>query len=230
MKAILFDLDDTLYPYIPCHENGLLALTEFLKNEWNLIQDDAKNIYLKARDLVQIQLKNLAASHHRLLYMIRICELLGKNPIRYAKELEQIYWNSYFEKMKLFEGVLELFQVLKARHIKLAIVTDLVTEIQYKKLNHLGLTDLIDVVVTSEEAGIEKPSSIIFQLALEKLQISSKREVVMVGDSYSKDIVGAKEFGILAYWFRGDPEKVSEFIIPFQNIEELKLLLLNNIN
>ena len=49
-----------------------------------------------------------------------------------------------------------------------------------------------------EEAGIEKPNKLIFNLSLEKIKLQYK-DVIMVGDSFSKDIKGAKELGIKSY-------------------------------
>lgn len=223
MKAILFDLDDTLYPYSPCHEEGLSRVLDFFKKEWNFTQ--GSELYNKAREWVQKQLKSTAASHHRLLYMFKLCELIKKNPIRYAQYLENLYWNGYFSKMRLYDGVKELLTLLKEKNFPLALVTDLTTEIQFRKLNFLSLTDFFDAIVTSEEAGVEKPSPIIFQLALEKLNIQSSKEVVMVGDSYIKDILGANDLGIKAYWLNGDQNKSNDMIVSFASMGELKNLL-----
>lgn len=101
IKAVLFDLGNTLYPYEPSHRNGFYALLNFLEMEWGIPNFEAEKLYLKAREEIQRQLHDTAASHHRLLYMIRICELLGKNPLRYAQRIEKIYWNAYFETMRL---------------------------------------------------------------------------------------------------------------------------------
>jgi putative hydrolase of the HAD superfamily len=60
--------------------------------------------------------------------------------------------------------------------------------------------------VTSEEAGKEKPHPFIFHLALEKLKIQ-KYDVCMIGDSYSKDIVGAINLEIKSIWLNRTNEK-----------------------
>lgn len=226
MKAVFFDLDNTLYSYNPSHEAGLEALSNYLQKEWNLNYEETKKLYYQARELVQKQLKNQPASHHRLLYMIRLCELNNRNPLRYATELEKVYWHSYFQTMKLYEGVLEVFQTIKKNTLKIGIITDLVTHIQYEKLKHLQLIEYIDMIVTSEEAGTEKPSSEIFELALTKLNLQAK-DVIMVGDNYEKDILGAWKLGIKSYWFQGKRDSVQEkeSIVVFQNIKELLKLL-----
>jgi putative hydrolase of the HAD superfamily len=46
----------------------------------------------------------------------------------------------------------------------------------------------VDYLVSSEEAGAEKPDPKVFELSLEKLGLK-KDEVVMIGDNYEKDIM-----------------------------------------
>lgn len=227
MKSVLFDLDDTLYEYNPCHENGLYFLQNYLKEQLSIKPEDSFKFYKAGRDWVHKLLVNTAASHHRLLYMVKLCEFAGLNPIRNARTLEKIYWDAYFQKMVLRDGVTHLLESLKSRNITIAIVTDLVAEIQYAKLDYLGLTDLIDVVVTSEEAGIEKPAPKIFQLALEKLNAKAS-EAAFVGDSLTKDIQGASALGIKAFWINGDSEFSQNNIHVFNSFTNLEILLLSD--
>jgi len=225
MKAVLFDLDDTLYAYKPCHSKGLEVVLSKIVNDWKVSWDDAEILYGKAREWIHNQLHNSAASHHRLLYMSKMSEFGGQNPVVYAKRLEDLYWQGYFSQMNLYPGVMDLLVGLKNSGILLGLVTDLTTDVQYKKLWHLGLESTFDAVVTSEEAGIEKPSQIMFQLVLEKLGLKRPQEAVMVGDSYSKDILGSNSLGIKGYWIQGDPERSSEMVIVFQDFVQLKELL-----
>ena len=69
---------------------------------------------------------------------------------------------------------------------------------QIEKLSSLGVLENIQFLVTSEEAGQEKPNSAIFRLALKKLNMVP-REVIMIGDSFDKDVLGALRLGIPAY-------------------------------
>jgi putative hydrolase of the HAD superfamily len=223
-KAIFFDLDNTLYPYEPCHREGLSQVINFLQKEWNFSYEQATDLYEEARNWVHNQLEGTAASHHRLLYMSKLCEFTKKNPILYAKKLEELYWDGYFSQMALYDSVIPLLEELKNFSLQLGLITDLVADIQYKKILYLGLENFFDVVVTSEEAGREKPDPIIFQLGLQKLSLTST-QAFMVGDSYSKDIVGANSLGMRAFWLKGDPTKASEWIIPIQDLKEIKNFL-----
>ena len=65
------------------------------------------------------------------------------------------------------------------------------------KIIKLGINEYIDNIVSSEEAG-EKPNLNIFKLAYCKMNCD-KKTLVMIGDNYKKDILGAKRFGIKSY-------------------------------
>jgi putative hydrolase of the HAD superfamily len=100
--------------------------------------------------------------------------------------------------MSFRNGVEAFLQKAKERGIKMAIVTDLTAQIQLQKWQKLELHRYIDFMISSEEAGIEKPAPYIFELALQKLQLQTN-EVVMIGDNATKDIAGAHALQIKAY-------------------------------
>jgi putative hydrolase of the HAD superfamily len=62
----------------------------------------------------------------------------------------------------------------------------------------LKIDSLVDWIVSSEEAGVEKPHPYIFHLALRKMGLDQK-EVLMIGDSQQKDILGSKLLNIRYY-------------------------------
>ena len=68
--------------------------------------------------------------------------------------------------MKLRKGVLKVQKELKEQRIKTAVVSDLTTHIQLRKMDKLRISKYIDFLVTSEEAGSEKPHAVMFLLAL----------------------------------------------------------------
>jgi putative hydrolase of the HAD superfamily len=95
-------------------------------------------------------------------------------------------------------GVEAFLQEAKDKGIKMCIVTDLTAQIQMRKWIKLDLGRYIDFLVSSEEAGIEKPASYMFELAMEKLGVKAE-DCIMIGDSEEKDIKGAEALGIKAY-------------------------------
>jgi putative hydrolase of the HAD superfamily len=105
-------------------------------------------------------------------------------------KLYSAYWDTLLKNMKLGKNVLTTLKELKKRGLKIGIVSDLTTHIQLRKIEKLGITKYIDVLVTSEEAGSEKPHAIMFLLTLNKLDVSP-HDVIFVGDNSVNDIEGA---------------------------------------
>jgi putative hydrolase of the HAD superfamily len=134
-----------------------------------------------------------------LLYAQKASEnLFGKSNPQFALDIEETYWSVFLDTMVFNPGVEVFLQEAKDKGIKMCIVTDLTAQIQIRKWIKLDLGRFIDFLVSSEEAGIEKPGSYMFELAMEKLGVKPE-ECIMIGDSEEKDIKGAEVLGIKAY-------------------------------
>jgi putative hydrolase of the HAD superfamily len=134
-----------------------------------------------------------------LLYVQKLYEnLYHKTNPAFALEMEERYWSVFLDTMEFNPGVEEFLQEAKDKGIKMCIVTDLTAQIQMRKWIKLDLGRYIDFLVTSEEAGVEKPGAYMFELAMEKLGVKAE-ECVMIGDSEEKDVKGAEALGIKAY-------------------------------
>ncbi len=201
IKAVIFDLDNTLYDYDKCHEIAMEKVEEYACKRYLLSHAKFTDAFKAARDEVKERLESTASAHNRMLYMQLFLEKIDRKPLDGALELYNTYWDEFLDNIRLFGYVRPLMEWLKNKGIRIAILTDLTANIQHRKLYKLDLKDYIDVLVTSEEAGQEKPSKTIFEIALNKLCLSPS-EVIMVGDSTSKDIVGSEKVGINALLFK----------------------------
>ncbi len=229
--CILFDLDNTLYPYDPSHEAGLSAVKLKVTKNFNLNGKIFDGALDKAKELTKTQLKSTAASHSRLLYMQKMLELLGLgSQVLFALDLEQTYWRTFLANANLFPNAKEFLDDLRLNSIPTAIVTDLTAQIQFRKMIYFGLDHYFDCVVTSEEVGQEKPHAAPFQSALEKLQPKGST-IWMIGDNPKNDIGGARE-AINAVTFQklhaGVEPGVNENTpdCSFEDFAELRTLLL----
>jgi putative hydrolase of the HAD superfamily len=191
--ALLLDLDNTLYPYAPAHDAALSAVGTKVVQTLAISPEEFRRAFEEARRQVKHRLGRTASAHSRLLYMQRLLETLGLgSQVLLALDLEQTYWRTFLSRATLFEGVVGFLDELRVLGIPTAIVTDLTVQIQFRKVVHLGLDHHVDCIVTSEEAGHDKPHAAPFQLALDKLRPRGAR-IWMVGDDAEADIRGARE-------------------------------------
>jgi len=195
-KAVIFDTDNTLYPYDNAHSSAIAAVKKKAKNILGISQKEFEKAYEVARKEIKLQLGETASSHSRLLYFQKTIESLGlRTRILVTLDLEQTYWRTFLTNAQLFSHVKEFILLLKSNGIATANITDLTAQIQFRKMVYFGLDEHFDYVVTSEEAGHDKPDPRPFQIALDKLKIDAE-EIWMIGDSASADMAGANLFGI----------------------------------
>lgn len=203
-KAILLDLDDTIYDYKPVHSLALGSVLAELNKEYPEKElHELHKLYESCQRMHQSMTKCTAVSHNKLLTFKKMLEILSikdsitSEKINPLKMLEN-YWNVFYSHMKVNSYVTEFLKSCKTYGMKICVLTDFMYENQVEKLERLGLTDLIDLTITSEEVGADKPDPKIFLYALNVLSLRPD-EVCMIGDSYEKDIQGALNLGIYAY-------------------------------
>ncbi len=193
-KVVLLDFDNTLYEYEPAHEAAMSAVRVKGHQLVGVGSREFDRLFERARGEVKGRLGAVASAHSRLLYFQRLIELLGlKTQPLLTLDLEQTYWRSFLGKAALVSGVSEFLDELQLQGVPKALVTDLTAQIQFRKLVYFKLDECFDAVVTSEEAGTEKPDPAPFLLALQKLGVGCQpNEVWMIGDSVEKDLEPAK--------------------------------------
>ena len=192
-SAILFDTDNTLYPYNPSHEAAMEAVRTKVSRLFTISHNQFDEAFGMARNEVKSRLRNTASSHSRLLYFQRMLELIGLgSQVLMALDFEQTYWRTFLSSAALFDGVKDFLDDLRIIGIPTAIVTDLTAQIQFRKIVYFGLDQYFNFVITSEEAGFDKPHSAPFELAVQKMQPESDC-IWMIGDDPVADIGGARK-------------------------------------
>lgn len=200
IKGVVFDLDNTLYDYECPHEKAMEALRHFACNKYSLTSKEFDFAYSSAQQDVKNQVGKTGASHNRMLYMQMFLEKIKEKPVVDSITLYEIYWDTFIENMHIFPYVKGLLDELRTRDISIMILTDLTAYIQHRKLLNMGIADYIDILVSSEEAGVEKPELAAFNRLLSKTTYKPA-ELLMIGDSLEKDIYGGKSIGMYALLF-----------------------------
>lgn len=224
IKAVIFDIDNTLYDFDHANLCAMETVREYCRHSFNLEEPLFQEYYQKAWNRAMERVgSDTAAIHNRLLRFQCMMELLEQPVFPHAKILCCEYWDTVLAHTKPFPGIEELFQTLKAKQIRIGIGTDMTAYIQYRKLEVLGLSPYIDMVVTSEEAGVEKPHPKFFGLCVEKAGCFAE-ECVFIGDNVKKDVNGAVAAGLQGIWYTmgKEPEEVLPFpyIRSFEDYED----------
>jgi HAD hydrolase, family IA, variant 1 len=227
IKAIVFDLDDTLYEYKSLNEKAELQVKEYCMDIYHLEEHEFRNSYYKAKEIVKSQLRGTGAEHNRILYFQVFLELIKQMPASCALELYEIYWDVILNGMFLRDGVEEIVNLCHKYGIIIGICSDLTAMIQHRKLRKLGLEKKIDFIVTSEEAGVEKPNLAIFKLLLSKMKCEAS-ECIFVGDSWERDFCGARNAGMIPVWFSSTNNK-KEDILQISNFYQLRQIVMEHI-
>ena len=98
----------------------------------------------------------------------------------------------------------EVLAELKRKGFKLGIITNTVTSREEHvrvALRKIDVEKYFDYIITSVDAGHEKPDERIFMTALRALR-TKPYEAVMVGNRISSDIVGGNRMGMITILFK----------------------------
>lgn len=138
-----------------------------------------------------------------------------------ADRLAEAYIWETPRKLGLIEGALETLAEL-APFYRIHLLTNGYADTQFQKCKGTGLEAYMDLIVTSDRAGVRKPDPAFFLYALEALGID-KSEALMIGDDVEADIIGARDVGIDQVLF--DPHGHNSHIEASYRIGTLKELL-----
>ncbi len=153
--------------------------------------------------------------------------LLELVPWRRAPTVDELlaYWNRTFPGCCVArEGVREVLPELRARGIRLGVVTNGGIEMQAAKIDAIAIRPYVDTIVISAQVGVEKPDPRIFRLALDTLGVVAEG-VWFVGDHPHNDMLGAAGAGLTPVWLRGIRPWPDELPAPEWQIDTLGDLL-----
>ncbi len=199
---LLLDLDNTLYEYKRCHEFALDKLLEAAQKALNISAEQLHQYYYACRKAVSHAHIGTANSHSRLFYVQGLVErATGTTDAGLIMQLHEAYWGNYIDYMELYDDAVPFLERYKAAGVPVVMVTDMLAGIQFRKVEQLQIGRYFNYMVTSEEAGVEKPHPYIFELAINKaLQIKPDlRNIAVVGDNVKKDIYTSPVYRVDVY-------------------------------
>ena len=183
MKAVIFDLDDTLYPYIQHVHSGFAAVATYVDRNFGVPAKDAYGTLRCAREV-----DARGAEFQRLCDVYRLDRSIVPALLR--------EFNAHHPQLWLTHDAATVLGNLRRDGWRLGLLTNGNPVVQKKKVDVLGLAALIDqVVYASEHAPGGKPAREPFIEVLRRLEVAP-HDAVMVGDDPVNDVDGARAVGI----------------------------------
>jgi putative hydrolase of the HAD superfamily len=178
-QAVIFDLDDTLYPEREYVRSGFQSVADYAEQKLGFPREKSFN------ELMEL--------FHQGVRNHTFDKWLNDHQIHLdiVPRLVQVY-REHQPEIRTFDEIPELLSALK-RKCRLALLSDGYLVTQAKKLASLQIAPYFDAVIFSDEYGRDtwKPNPKIYRIALEKLGVSAS-DAVYVSDNPAKDFLGAR--------------------------------------
>lgn len=221
MKAIIFDLDDTLYNQIQPFERGV---RQFLEIPDELMEPLYIAFRYRADEVFEESVSGEMSMKDMYTYRMKaaFADIGMRVSSETALEIQQVYAYNQ-EHLELTEGAQELFAFCKEKNLKIGLITNGPHLHQLKKIQSLKLSQWIpeNLIIISGQVGITKPNIEIFRLMEGRLHLSSE-DLVYVGDSYENDVIGAKAAGWKVIWYNHRERLVeNQVLTPDKTVKDL---------
>ncbi|MBD5444175.1 MAG: HAD hydrolase-like protein [Lachnospiraceae bacterium] len=184
LKGIIFDLDDTLYSEKQYVKSGYAEVAKFLGNR--VFAEKLWNYFLEGKSAIDELLNELGQPEKK-------------------QDCLSIYRNQ-MPNIELYDGAYGLLTTLKSKGFKIGIITDGRVNGQKNKIEALGLTDLVDDIIITDELGGEqfrKPNDIAFRIIQCRWRLPFA-ELAYIGDNMIKDFQAPKQLGMKSIYFQNE--------------------------
>ena len=216
--AVLFDLDDTLLDFgwaeagslSRCLRSfGLEPTAEILtrysdinRRQWELLEEGKQT----REETLTRRFTLLFAEYGQTIDGAEACE-------RYENGLAE-------SGHRFMPGAEGLLRTLHGRYA-LYLVSNGLTRVQNARLASAGIAPYFDGIFLSEQLGVNKPDPAFFERSVGRVPGFDRRRALLVGDSLTSDIRGARRAGIMSCWYNARRRAPRADIVPDYEIESL---------
>lgn len=185
IKAIVFDLDDTLISEREYVKSGFKAVSKKICEDNHQEQECVLDKMLELFEESSKEVFNRVLAYFKIEYSKE-----------YIIELINLYRN-HIPKINFFDDVIPTIIKLKKSGYKTGIITDGYKETQLNKIEVLKCRELFNEIIVTDELGREfwKPHEKPYLMMANKLNLSLE-DIAYVGDNISKDFITANKLGI----------------------------------
>jgi putative hydrolase of the HAD superfamily len=196
LAAVLFDLDDTLYPELTFVYGGFRAAAD------RLARQTGHEVDRLFERMVAIH----ESDGRGRIFDTLVAEIEDDDPVLVSSLI--FAYRSHTPRIVVFDDVVPVLSALRGAGVRLGLVTDGMASVQRRKVEALGLGELVDVVIPTSELGpgVDKRSPIGHLVALDILGVTSSA-ATYVGNDPRKDFVGARAAGMATVRVRELPHE-----------------------
>lgn len=204
-KGILFDLDDTI-----------IAFDSIAEQVWESVCSryaprvggcDSLKLHEAIRRAGQWYWSDDERHHWGRLHLAQARREIVRQAFGYleldhpslADEIADAFTAARFEAAHLFPGALETLRELKKRGVRLAMITNGATDVQWQKIKRFELEPYFEAILVEGDLGYGKPDPRVYRGALDALGLEPS-EAWMVGDNLHWDVAGPQRLGIYSIW------------------------------
>ena len=194
IKAIIFDLDNTLLDFVKMKQFAVkAAITAMI--EAGLDVDEEKAY----KDIFDLYVEK--GWENQQVFDDYLNQTVGKVSNKILAAVIVSYRRAREATLLVYPNVNKTLIELIKMGIQLSVVSDAPSREAWMRLYYLNLHHVFDPVLTFDDTGVRKPSPKPFEMALDILQ-AKPDEVLMIGDWPERDVVGAKQIGMKTIFAR----------------------------
>ena len=188
IKAVLFDLDNTLLDFMKMKKNAVsAALDSMIFSGLDIKKEIAEKKIYKIYDEQGYEYQEVFDLFLKEVIGKINYKILAKGIISYKKAKE--------DSLSLYKNVNSTLVALTKLGLKIGVISDAPSREAWIRICSVNLENMFDTVVTLHEKGIHKPSPEPFKQAMKDLDVSPN-ETIMIGDWPERDIKGANKVGM----------------------------------
>lgn len=185
IKAIVFDLDDTLYDEKKFVHAGFLTVAKKISEN-----------YPVKREVLYVDMLDLLTNQGRGKIFDEALKKNGIYNTRLVEEMVSIYRN-HKPPLEVYPDVFPTLDSLREKGIIIGIITDGLHTVQKNKVSSLNLNKHTDFIYYTDELGVglSKPHPFVFEKVLKTFGLYGN-EAMYIGNDPIKDFTGANEVGM----------------------------------
>ena len=222
IKAVLIDIDDTIFDFEKCSKNAFkktLKKLDLSYEEKDFSYFNKVNYILWSKQkLGEINIEEVFT--HRSIMMSKYFELDIEKEI-----FNDLFVEFLYDEIEMVDGIEDLLSYLWDKY-QIYAASNGLYDMQVNRIKKSNLSKYFKDIFVSDKIGYEKPDERFFNKIMDITKYSND-DLIMIGDSIKSDIIGAKNSNIKSIYFNKENKKISDknFTYQVKNLSEIKKIL-----